>query len=550
MSDDLADHPTSIWARQYGVPDPALAAEALLRLMPAELSARFRAVSLVADRIDAASNSLLASLGPLRVGWNSDAAGSAVTGLLAAAQSGSRVLRAQAEAGTRVADVLATARTTAVEAYAVADATIARADLLRPDHADAWPSPTSDSPLDIDTRSARIQVVTVLAARIDLASITAGAAIAALHEALSADPRERLDVLGGPAGPLPPRGRAPGARDDAHNRAALAADLAGGDPASVRFAAAVADALARAAGSAPPGTPVQLLVYDPLDPAGQGGAAIAIGDVSAADNVAVLVPGVGNSPSDMSGAVDALTQLRSDAAATDPQATVAAVAWLDYDVPVSWMHDFPMTPAGALTDSLTATDGTDAIGGGARLAAFADRLRTETIPSTHLTLIGHSYGSVVVSQAALHSDAIDDIVLLAAPGAGPGVHDSGDYASVTGDHVFALSFDDDPVTTPVTDLLAAALVPAMARPPGPPFGPDPAGGAFGAEVIDAPSNVPTVELGAATAVPGGLPQAALVDALTSIQQHPLKNYLAGAAGLAVGAVVVGRYTAVRTRRGR
>ncbi len=540
-------HPTSDWATRYGLPDPGIASDGLLHLVPAELTRRFQAVSVLADHIDGCCDSLRVGLVPLAAGWSSTAALSAAGGLLAAAQTGSGVLRLDVVAAMRAAETLEYARAAATEAYEDADAAIARGGLLRSDVGDAWPAQLDhDVAPDGALRRGRCAVVDVLGARIGEAQTIAHAAVRTLREALAGDPRQGLATLHARSGPLPTASPDATTRDDLHNRAALATDLSSGDPVRARFAATVAQALDRAGKATVPGTTVQLLVYDPLHPAGQGGAAIAIGDVSAADNVAVVVPGVGNSPSAMSGVVDAIARLRTEAAAADPQATVAAVAWLDYDLPLSWAHDFPMTPTGALADSLIAADGTDALSGGTRLAAFTDRIRAEAAPSTHLTLIGHSYGSVVVSQAALRSDAIDDVVMLAAPGAGPGVHDSSDY-HVAPDHVFALSFEDDPVASPITDLLTAVLVPAIARPPGSTFGPDPAAAGFGAQVIDAPSNVPTIQIGGAAALPGGLPQAAVVDVLTSVDQHPLTNYLTGAAGLAVGAVVVGRYTAVRTK---
>ena len=57
-----------------------------------------------------------------------------------------------------------------------------------------------------------------------------------------------------------------------------------------------------------------------------------------------------------------------------------------------------------------------------------------------------------------HPDAgVDDIVLLASPGAGYGVHTADDYPAVPADHVYALAFPADPVPNSLTDVLAGVI---------------------------------------------------------------------------------------------
>ena len=78
----------------------------------------------------------------------------------------------------------------------------------------------------------------------------------------------------------------------------------------------------------------QLLVFDPTAFGYEGRAAIAVGDVDTADNVAFLVPGLG------SDVLDGTASLTGDGAAgraaahrVAPTETTATVAWLGYDAP-------------------------------------------------------------------------------------------------------------------------------------------------------------------------------------------------------------------------
>jgi hypothetical protein len=541
------DHPSAGWAIRYGMLDPGVAADEVLRMAPIELTERFRSAAELARRIEDASATAEPALPLLRGGWSETSPGIALVALVTAARWGALVLDRNASAAARAAEVIEHSQLSIRAAYAKADGDIVRGDLLRPDSPIAlW----DGDPLTVSLHRERMAVVAELGARVTAAAAAASTAVSDLRTALADDSRRRLADLRRRAGPLPPRRPDPAAEADSHNRAALRDDLAGADPVRAHFAAGVRQALLQAAATAAPGTTVQLLVYDPEHPAAQGAAAIAVGDLQTADDVAVIVPGVGNSPAALDHAVDSAAQLRAAAMAADPTAMVAAITWVGYDVPLSWPHDQPTDPTRALADSVAALDGTTAVDAGARLAAFTSTLRGAMSPSARLVLVGHSYGSLVVSQAAIGSTVVDDIVLLAAPGVGPGVHQAADYRAVPPGHVFALSFSHDPITAPIADALTAFLVPASARLPGSPFGDDPVAAEFGAQVIDAPSNVPVIHPGSAGASPGGLPQALLVDAVVDLGQHPMTNYLAGTAGLAVGAIVAGRYSAVRTTKGR
>ncbi|MGY1804092.1 alpha/beta hydrolase [Blastococcus sp. SYSU D00922] len=136
------------------------------------------------------------------------------------------------------------------------------------------------------------------------------------------------------------------------------------------------------------------------DPAGRGLAVVAIGDPATAAHVAVLVPGADidlariASRSDPGRRPLGWAAALADAAGED----VAVVVWVGY-----------VTPEGL---SLDAATGRLARAGAAALVRFLDDLPR----AGHLTVIGHSYGAVVVALAAGELPA-DDLVLLGSPGA-------------------------------------------------------------------------------------------------------------------------------------
>ena len=87
------------------------------------------------------------------------------------------------------------------------------------------------------------------------------------------------------------------------------------------------------------GAPTFLQVYDPEAFGGDGRAAIAIGDPDHADNIAIVVPGTGNSVGGgWLGGKDAVN-LYMEAKAADRAHTTAVVAWMGYDAP-----DSPLDP--------------------------------------------------------------------------------------------------------------------------------------------------------------------------------------------------------------
>ncbi|HOZ57242.1 MAG TPA: hypothetical protein PKY70_03580, partial [Nakamurella multipartita] len=156
-----------------------------------------------------------------------------------------------------------------------------------------WATTTGCLPTVAATIGGLAQTVQQLGRRND-------AALEALTAALREDPSAPVDTLRAimPAafpGASPPRepARAPVDQD---NLDRLAVDLRSSDISVLIAARGVQAALdqARTAGGN-----AQLLVYESASSSSQGRAAISIGDITTADNVAALAPGVGSSPTSM-----------------------------------------------------------------------------------------------------------------------------------------------------------------------------------------------------------------------------------------------------------
>ncbi len=173
----------------------------------------------------------------------------------------------------------------------------------------------------------------------------------------------------------------------------------------------------------------QLLVFEPAAFGGEGRAAIAVGDVDTADNVAFLVPGLG---SDVRTALPGLTgdALLVTAAARRlaPTRSTATVAWVGYDAP---------GPVEAVVDRA-------AVSGAGLLAADVLAVQSARVVPPHVTLVGHSYGSTTTGLALRdHRTGVDDAVLLGSPG--PDVDRASDLHVPAG-HVFVGASSRDPVS--------------------------------------------------------------------------------------------------------
>ncbi|MFI0795251.1 alpha/beta hydrolase [Micromonospora rubida] len=149
-----------------------------------------------------------------------------------------------------------------------------------------------------------------------------------------------------------------------------------------------------------------------FDPRGDGLAVEVLGDLATADRIAVLVPGVGSTLRDFDRGLGGVAhrapagqarQVYAEARRIDPDARVAVLAWLGYDPP-----DGVLGAAGATSARRGAT-------------ALRDLLRALAAhrPAATITLIGHSYGSLVVGLAAAQDPArVTDVVTLGGIGVG------------------------------------------------------------------------------------------------------------------------------------
>jgi hypothetical protein len=210
------------------------------------------------------------------------------------------------------------------------------------------------------------------------------------------------------------------------NRLVLARAL--GDPRTPPAAAAVARVVSsRIAAEEEAGRQVQLHL---LDLAGDR-VVLAFGDLDTADAVALLVPGIANTPGDDLGRLSGDAADVGDAArAAVPGLTVATAVWLGYRP--------PSTLPGIATRAA-------ATRGGAALASALEGLAAArtgaAAPPVRTTVLAHSYGTVVVDEAADAPGRLpaDAVVLLGSPGM------EDDAAGLEAPEVFDAAGGDDPI---------------------------------------------------------------------------------------------------------
>lgn len=143
-----------------------------------------------------------------------------------------------------------------------------------------------------------------------------------------------------------------------------------------------------------------------FDPSGDGRAIEVVGDLVHAKRIAVVVPGAGNTLSNFDsvkgpgGGAEALWSQAQDLGAGG---SVAVIGWLGYDPPS--------------VDSIHITTLGHAETGAKALKNFLNQLKA--VNKAPVTLLCHSYGSVVCGQAA-HSVKATDIAVFGSPGMGVG----------------------------------------------------------------------------------------------------------------------------------
>ncbi|MFD1919529.1 alpha/beta hydrolase [Streptomyces beijiangensis] len=174
---------------------------------------------------------------------------------------------------------------------------------------------------------------------------------------------------------------------------------------------------------------------------GDGRALVARGNPDTADNTAIQVPGTGNDLTNVDSQIHRADRLQGAAMSANPRESTAVVSWLGYDAPE--------------VDGSMVTPGRTE-GGAGDLRAFTHGLReSHQGEPTHMTVLGHSYGSTLVGAAAANDGGIgaDDVVVVGSPGMT--VDHASDLNMDTG-HVWAGYAKDDLVSTETSDLTLGA----------------------------------------------------------------------------------------------
>jgi pimeloyl-ACP methyl ester carboxylesterase len=148
-------------------------------------------------------------------------------------------------------------------------------------------------------------------------------------------------------------------------------------------------------------------------------AAIAVGNPDTATNVSVTVPGVGSTTKDsLPGMVTEASNLRDTAQdelrRLGRPGSVATIAWMGYDPPANPLNtDSPRDLWRVMNDDRAQAGAPD-------LAAYLAQIRANN-PDAHVSLFGHSYGSLTASLALQELNAaglhpVNDAVFYGSPG--------------------------------------------------------------------------------------------------------------------------------------
>ena len=147
-----------------------------------------------------------------------------------------------------------------------------------------------------------------------------------------------------------------------------------------------------------------------FDPSSDGRAAEVFGDLGTASRIAILVPGVDTTLVDFERGLGGVARRAPGVQGrtlyqqlSKRDTGVAVISWLGYDPPEG-------------VGLAAATEGRARTGAAALVAFVRDVLRQR--PGAAVTLIGHSYGAVVVGLAAPHLPEVPDLITLGAPGMG------------------------------------------------------------------------------------------------------------------------------------
>lgn len=168
-------------------------------------------------------------------------------------------------------------------------------------------------------------------------------------------------------------------------------------------------------------------------------AAIGVGDVDHAANVAVFTPGIDSRPDrNMDAYVQDMALLRDESIVQMRQhgqsGDTATIAWLGYEAPAG-------LSSGLVATAQEASDARFAVAGARDLAHFGDGLAAAN-PDARLSALGHSYGSFTTGLAVQQTSAFDAMAVFGSPGLGT---QDADAFHVPADERFVLEARKDAV---------------------------------------------------------------------------------------------------------
>jgi pimeloyl-ACP methyl ester carboxylesterase len=215
--------------------------------------------------------------------------------------------------------------------------------------------------------------------------------------------------------------------------------------------------------------PVYLLKYQPKAFGGEGAGAIAIGNPDTAANTAVLVKGLGTGVREGTLSNPDGLRLYEESSRAEWGKETAVVMWVGYDAPNT------VADPGLYEPNMART-------GAQSLAADVNALPvTHLGAQSHMTVVGHSYGSTVVSDAAAaYGMHTDDVVLVGSPGTDL-AHSAADFHLAPGGHLYVGAASGDAVTWSPGHVTGPGLIgPTLGG-----LGDDPAVDGFGSTRFDA-----------------------------------------------------------------
>jgi hypothetical protein len=157
----------------------------------------------------------------------------------------------------------------------------------------------------------------------------------------------------------------------------------------------------------------------PTDPGQKVRAAVAVGNPDTATDISVTVPGIGSTtkdslPSMVTEARNLQNTAEEELRRLGRSGSVVTIAWMGYDPPANVIHT--TSPR----DFWRTINDDRAQAGAVSLAPYLQQLHSNN-PDAHLSLFGHSYGSLTSSLALQQLNAqglhpVNDVVFYGSPG--------------------------------------------------------------------------------------------------------------------------------------